>query len=166
MSLRRLLQTEPEILSHLDLAADARLSEARQLAVSGEPHASVYLAGYSAEMTLKLAALRVQGTRPYHLVKPRLAPLASQAKLLIGDVDHEGYHSVKFWALLLRELRRSKGLTMDASLAREVVARSLRIYENWDVSMRYRPRLVSVADAKKVLEDVGWLRNQSSKLWS
>src|SRR5262249_26191940 len=149
---------------HLELAADERLFEARSLLLGGRVTASVYLAGYAAEMTLKNATLRVEGARPDDLVGPRLGPARARARQLIGAIDDEHFHSIRFGALLLRETRRSRGRPLGNRLAEQVMGRARYIHENWNVGMRYRTRLLGLTDAKAILENVGWLRTYASEL--
>ncbi len=165
MSVRQTLQSDPETLQHLELAADARLEEARALLASGHTTASVYLAGYAAEMTLKTATFRVEGARPGDLVGPHLGPARARARKLIGDIDDENFHSILFWALLLRATRKHKGQPLTPQLAREVLGRSQHVHERWNVTMRYRANLCGLIDARSVLENVGWLRARADEFW-
>ncbi len=165
MLLRQLLECTPETVQGLVLAADERYWEGYELLLAGRSFASIYLWGYVAEMLLKSAALRFDGAQPSELVGPRLGPAKTKAKELIGDIDPENYHSLVFWALLLRELRRRKNQAFHPSIGKELSNRAKRLYVHWRVNMRYRKLVIGADDAKKVLEDVDWFRRQSNQLW-
>lgn len=165
-ALKPVLCTIPmETISELELAADARLAEAKALMSLGLFAGGIYLAGYAAEMTLKYAVFRFEGAGLGDPVPPRLGPAKTKAKELIGDIDPENYHSLVFWALLLRELRRRKNQAFHPSIGKELSNRAKRLYVHWRVNMRYRKLVIGADDAKKVLEDVDWFRRQSNQLW-
>ena len=61
MPLRSLVKASPETLSDLLLAAEDRYGEAEDLLMHQRFDGSVYLFGYSCEMWMKAACLRLRG---------------------------------------------------------------------------------------------------------
>ena len=100
--------SQPEMIQDLVPAARERFGDAQACLANGSPTGSVYLAGYCVEMTLKHAALRAFGVRPHEFVWGALAPARARLTQWLGPVDHEAYHSLEFWALLVRETFRNR----------------------------------------------------------
>ncbi len=80
MALRNTLLLQPETLQSFVLAAEERYVDAQQLLVRGRTTATVYLAGYVAEMLLKAAALRLRGASPETSVPAMLGPAQTWAR--------------------------------------------------------------------------------------
>lgn len=157
------LAAKTEMLQHLLPAAKERLFDARAVLKQGSPTGCVYLAGYSVEMVLKHAALRVDGVRL--TASPVAAAAASRAHLEreIGQVDHEHYHSLRFWALLLRaawRLRRGNVPTV----VEDAVSKAQKLYQGWMVDLRYRSALIGFADAESFIREAGWFVDRATEL--
>ncbi|MEQ1566322.1 MAG: hypothetical protein ABMA64_11840 [Myxococcota bacterium] len=159
------LLTEPETIQDLEVAAAERLNEAKALVAEGQATGGAYLAGYVAEMVLKMAAFRVNGHLPTTAVYPLLAPALHRARIAYGpNIDYQSYHGVLFWALVLADDRNRLGLA--TPIARHAVNRAQRINQIWSVNMRYRAGLVAQQDAVLLLNDVGWMHSNRLRLWS
>ena len=139
--------------------------------------AGVYLMGYVAEMLLKSAYFRFKDNPPVpsgHVVDAakRTAARAEAGRLsgLLGlpaVVEHDGYHSIEFWAFLVREYRRDQSHAW-ADPAFDLNFRSCvdRLHNNWRVSMRYYSDSSLTLDAISVAEDGTWLVTNYTSLWS
>jgi len=103
LPLRQRLEAVPETVQEFDLAAAQKNREGAALVAAGYNGAGIYLLGYSAEMLLKNAYFRYTGASWADRVGPRLGSALTAGRILIPLVPHEGYHSLRFWASLLRE---------------------------------------------------------------
>jgi hypothetical protein len=161
---RSAILQDPEMLQHLLPAAKERLGDATAVLISGSPTGCVYLAGYVVEMVLKQAVLRTEGLEPQALVQPALAPTRARMRLWLGNVDHESYHSMKFWALALRETWRYRQGTVP-DLISEATKRALALHTGWMVAVRYRSALIQKPDAMEFLSRAGWYQTRALDLW-
>jgi hypothetical protein len=94
-----------------------------------------------------------------------LPPARHRATAAYGPgLDHEHFHSVLFWALLLAADRRRLG--KPARIATETVNRANRVHDLWAVSMRYRSGVVDRDGATQVLGEVSWMHSNRLRLWS
>ena len=152
------------MLQQLVPAGRERLGDARATLAGGSSTGSVYLAGYCVEMVLKHAALRTEGYRVDGLVRDALAPARARLAVWLGPVDHEGYHSLAFWALLLRETFRHRKGSIPVEIG-EAVRRALRLHEGWLVALRYHSRMISETDARVFLLEAGWFEARAHELW-
>lgn len=139
--------------------------------------AGVYLLGYVAEMLLKSAYFRLiagvsVSARNYVIDKARRDAAGTEAKRLARQVgltppvEPESFHSLAFWAFLLRETRieRRQAWT-DAEFDLHFRSCVDRLHNNWRVSMRYFPDMALTLDAEVVSEDVSWLLDNYDQLW-
>jgi len=78
----------------------------------------------------------------------------------------ESYHSLRFWAWLLRKDRAHLGQPLDAAVGDALWNAAVRLHSNWHVKMRYQPAGVLPLEAEEVLDDVDWLRTHYVTLWS
>ncbi len=161
MPLRFRLEQQQETLFSFERAAAARYLEGRELMSSGYSGAGMYLMGYSAEMLLKSAYFRFSGAQPADRVSALLGP----AQWLIPSVPRETFHSLRFWALLLRAKRRQQNDPLSAALDAPFVSRTRCLYQNWWIGMRHRPDAAQPREALILLDDVDWLRANHGKLW-
>lgn len=146
-------------------AALERFGDAQAALISGSPTGSVYLAGYSVEMVLKHAAFRVDGLQPYDYVRDALAPARSRLKIWLGrPIEHDSYHSLKFWALLLRETHLHRRGAVPSKVSSIVQAACL-LHECWQVALRYRSAMISLPDAQSFLRNAGRFPAKSDELW-
>lgn len=173
MPLRTLLEGTAETVQDLVLAAEERYWDAYELVVQGRHFAGTYLIGYTAEMLLKTAAFRFDGALPGDLVAPRLGPARSFGAICFPSVPYESAHSLQFWVAFLVRKRADAGRPLSTALSAELGPRIDRVYGTWWISMRYRSSMLPAsvssaaqAEALGLLEDVDWLRNHHSDLWS
>lgn len=152
------------MLQDLIPAARERFGDAQACVVSGSPTGAVYLAGYCVEMTLKHAALRAEGLRPFDQVRDALAPARARLTAWLGPVEHETYHSLEFWALLLRETFRNRRGNVPA-LIQQASRRAARLHHGWRVALRYYERMIPTADAEAFLREAGWFTAKAEELW-
>lgn len=165
MPLRRRL-LHPETLQTLVLAAEERYFDAAELLARGRTTGAVYLAGFVAEMLLKHAAFRLQGAGPSARVGALFGPTMKKwAKRLLPTIDPEQKHSLWFWALLVRRIRRDLGRPFVSDFDSAFVRRARRLHGNWSVDLRYSEMSAGVLDAKEAFEDMAWIKTHNSRLW-
>lgn len=164
MPLRYRILSRPETVQDLVLASDERFWEGLELLVAGRRGAGIYLLGYAVEMILKVACFMMDGARPYDPVQPRLAPIRSWARLQLPRIRDEQYHSLWFWAHVLRRKRRLLGRRLPSGADAPFMQRVRRIHGIWVVQMRYKPDEAQQREAETLLGDVAWIRNYQSQL--
>ena len=165
--LRSRLEAEHQTIQQMELAADDRYWEGRALMTTpGREGGGVYLFGYVAEMLLKTAYFRFDGAAPADLVPPRLAPACNKRGALNIYLSHESYHSLRFWEELLVRLRHYRRCRMGGDLETQLKWRVRRLHRTWWVEMRYLADQAEPGDATDVFDDVTWLRDHHSLLWS
>lgn len=167
MDLRDRLNAVPETLQNVELAALEKRDEGGVCLRAGEYGAAIYLLGYAAEMTLKVAAFKVDGLRATHLVGASLASLRRNwASRHLPSVREESFHSLLFWIQVLRIKRRQNGLTTSRAVDRRAAGCVARVYQTWWVDMRYRPDQSLPSEAYLVYNDTNWLLDHRVQLWS
>ncbi len=165
MTLRRRLETVPETVQEFDLASGQKYREGTALIAAGHRGAGIYLLGYSAEMLLKNAYLRCAGASAVDRIQPRLAPALAAGRLYLPAISHESYHSVQFWALLLREVRRRQRRSLPPLVDASFIARTRRLHQTAWIGMRYRQDQATVQEAENAHSDVTWLHRHYTELW-
>ena len=165
MTLRRRLATVPETVQEFDLASAQKQREGAALIAAGHPGAGIYLLGYSAEMLLKNAYFRYTGASAVDRIQPRLAPALAAGRLYIPATPHESYHSLQFWALLLREVRRRQRRPLPALVDASFTARTRRLHQTAWIGMRYQQDQATVQEAQNAQSDVAWLHLHYTELW-
>jgi hypothetical protein len=161
---RAALVSQPEMIQHLLPAATERFGDAQAVLAGGSATGSVYIGGYCVEMVLKHAALRAEGLPPFALVRDALAPARARLRAWLGGVEHDGYHSLEFWALLLRETFRHRHGSVPERVG-AVVRAACRLHEGWQVALRYRSEMISETDARTFLRDAGRFPARDHDLW-
>lgn len=161
MPLRHELERLPETLQELELAAESRFYEAQALLTQGHYAGSIYLAGYVAEILLKCAYCYSSGARPLDIAQGYFAPARRFGKAWCPGIEHESYHSLRFWLSVLRARRRYTR-PIDAHWDNQLVRRVQRLYQIWWYSMRYHPDYALLEEARRALDDAAWLRNNYS----
>jgi len=115
-------------------------------------------------MVLKHAALRAHHIPPNAPVHGSLAPARARLNQWLGPVDHESYHSLKFWGLLLQEtVRQRTGIV--PSTVQEATRRATRLHQHWQVALRYRYAMIPRTDAQEFFREVGWFNAKAEELW-
>jgi hypothetical protein len=161
---RAAIQANPEMVEHLLPAARERLADAQAAYVGGSPTGTVYLAGFVVEMVLKHATLRTWGLGPQDFLQPALAPARARLNLWLGEVPHESYHSMEFWALSLRETFRHRRGQVPRQV-NQAVQRACLLHSAWTVAMRYRASFLQRSDAEEFLSRAGWFKANADAIW-
>ena len=91
MPLRSLLEPALETVNDLVLAAEERYWDAYELAVQGRAFAAIYVAGFTAEMLLKVAGFRFDGAAPGDAIQPRLGPAKTYGAVRFPAIEPVGY---------------------------------------------------------------------------
>lgn len=165
MPLRQRLEAVPEAVQEFDLAAAQKYQEGAALIVAGYDGAGIYLLGYSAEMMLKNAYFRCMGASWADRIAPRLGLALAAGRALTPLVPHEGYHSLRFWASLLRETRRFQRRPLPPLLDAQFVSRTRRLHQNCWIGARYRRAQATGLEAATVQADAAWIQRNYSALW-
>lgn len=166
MGLRSQILTNPETVSDLALAAEARFRDGEALFAEARHQGCVYLLGLSAEMWLKYAAFRCAGSRLSQDVASLLGPARAMMRVHLPHVAPETYHSLRFWCEYLLLLRRVHSAVLPSDVEgrlRHHVAN--RLFENWKIDLRYSSALVTERDSWRGYCDVAWVRANVSLLW-
>jgi hypothetical protein len=134
-----------------------------------------YLLGYVAEVRLKCAYFRFKEgaslqAKIYEVDSTKLRAAKQEASRLAALVnvtapDAGSYHSLQFWAFLLRESRIDQGKAWESSFDQEFRACTDRLHNNWNVAMRYFPDTSLTLDSSAVQDDVLWLDTNYKILW-
>lgn len=165
MPLRQRLEAVPETVQEFDLAAAQKNREGAALVAAGYNGAGIYLLGYSAEMLLKNAYFRYTGASWADRVGPRLGSALTAGRILIPLVPHEGYHSLRFWASLLRETRRFQRRPLPPLLDAPFISRTRRLHQSCWIGARYRRDQATGMEAATVQGDAAWVQQNYSALW-
>ena len=141
-------------------AAEARYSEAEQLAERGHGLASIYLHGYAVEITLVIgyfSGLGYTDKAPISLDARRIAiQLARQRSSLPSEP-----HPIDGWAILLAE-RRGAGYHMP--FAEALVDRARSVWRHWRPSLRYRSIDVEPSQIADVRLASGWISKHRGQI--
>ena len=165
MTLRRRLEAVPETVQEFDFAAAQKYREGVALMATGHSGTGIYLLGYSAEMLLKNAYFRFTGASAVDRIQPRLAPALAAGRLYLPAIPHESYHSLQFWSLLLREVRRRQRRPLPALVDASFTARTRRLHQTAWIGMRYRQDQATVQEAQSAQSDTAWLHRHYNELW-
>lgn len=170
MPLQSLLEPALETVNDLVLAAEERYWDAYELAVQGRAFAAIYVAGFTAEMLLKVAGFRFDGAGPGDAIQPRLGPAKTYGAVRFPAIEPESYHSLRFWTAFLEHKRVDAGRPLASAILTELRTRTARAYETWWISLRYRVSgpvaTTARAELLPLLEDVDWMLKNHSRLWS
>jgi hypothetical protein len=165
MPYRTRLSSSPETLQDFELAAEDRYWDGVELATAGRSLGAICMMGYCAEMRLKLAWFRLEPVRVTAEIEPCLRTARSWMDKYCPLVDRESYHSLVYWAQLLRHKRRLYGCALAHQLDQELGRHVRRLSQLWWVSMRYRGDPPSVTEVNQAYDDVTWLRDHYLALW-
>ena len=165
MPLRQTVLSSPETLSDLLLAADDRYREAEELLVAQELDGCVYLFGYSVEMWLKSACLRLRGHGPVDQVMAALPPLKSWMKHVAPATTFTSYHDLNYLGACVLELRLHQARPVVGTLLTDFRARILTaMHDGWIVDMRYRRSGLTAQDAWDALVNAWWMKQNWTSL--
>jgi hypothetical protein len=147
------------------VAAEDRYREAEELLVNHEFDGAVYLLGYSAEMWLKAACMRLRGHGPLTPVKGTLAPLKNWMRSASPSVTFSDCHDLSYFSECIVALRLSQGRPLVGTLLTDLrlqIANGL--YFEWIVDMRYRRSGLSAVDGWLALSQAWWIKHNWAKL--
>jgi hypothetical protein len=119
--------------------------------------AAIYLYGYAAEMILKAAYFK-------NLRYPVIAEIDRDTRnraMAVAQVNgfmHRDPHDIAGWArLLVWDRATLRTPAYEPALSRQIVSKSITVYENWRPEMRYRNTSPAAATVAIVRSAVGWL---------
>ena len=142
-------------------AAEARLIEAEALSKAEQWDGAVYLAGYVAEMLLKVAYCQLDPTFPVtgtvdYIFGP--AKTVWNSLVPVSQLPYQHKHSLLFWEAVLDEHRRILGVAPAEWGLRLTTSRNLlTVRLNWRVDLRYQGPLLVESEARAVCEAARWL---------
>jgi hypothetical protein len=167
VSLRDLNENTAETIFEFLAAAEDRYWDAISLMTDGRLAGGIYLIGYVAEMLLKGAYFALCGETLTSNVGPLLAPAWTAGVIYFPSsfsLSYRDYHNLDFWARLVREERRRRGVSLPTNLDFEYLSHTRNLYMIWWIEMRYRHAQASPQDAEDALEAVSWLRTHYIRL--
>lgn len=164
MSLRLEWEQEPETLQLLERTLIHRYHSAKDLFSQGDYDMTVYLLGYVAEMVLKTAYFRFRRESITRDVKDMISFARRNGRSYIAGIADESYHSVLFWAELLRVERQATNRSLPSITDTYLATFSRTVYLNWWIEMRYHPNRVTRFDALEMLEATSWLFDNRAEL--
>ncbi len=160
MPLRQIVLASPETLSDMLLAAEDRYLDAEELLARHRFDGCVYLLGFSAEMWLKAACMRLRGLRPPAEVWSALVALKSFMRQIAPHVVFAGYHDLSFYVRCIEAIRLQQGRPLPSDLLRELHATIVGgLYEEWIVDMRYRRSGTTEPRAWRSLQRAWWIKS-------
>jgi hypothetical protein len=155
-------------LSDVETSAEEYYWAGFELLVGGQHvRAGIYLLGYACEMWLKCAYFRLVGKGAADsITRVDLSTAKADAAALGVAALPESFHSVVFWRDLMLAKRSRLGRALLApELVRGLVDCTARVYDNWDVSMRYHPDLSLVLNGPEMFGDLEWVRGNIRSFW-
>lgn len=166
MTLRDQILNSPETLSDFGWVAEQRFRDAEVLLGKQRYSGCVYLFGVACEMWLKLACFEFLGGTPQMRVDDFLGPAKTWMRQHAPQVKDEAYHSLLFWSEYLLRRRRLSGRSLGSVLAGELRHHvNARLFQDWQLGLRYRGIPVSERHAWRVYNDVLWVREYRHLLW-
>ncbi len=148
------------------MAAEQRYWDGLQLGTQGQFGGAIYNLGFAVEMWLKYACLRIDGFTPAAVWNVgSFVPERQFLNAIDRSVDHEAWHSLRFFATYLHFRRAHQNRPLDSDLQPALIHRSNRMYHTWWVSMRYFPDLAGEYDIRRAYDDAGWFRINRDRLW-
>lgn len=161
LSLPVLARIQAETPTVMLQAAEARLREAETLLENGRWDGAVYLAGYVAEMLLKVAFCNLDPTFP---INGTVDSVFGPARVLWQSLapgqplPFQHKHSLQFWEQALEPHRRASGISPmewgDALLMSKHL-NTIRLH--WQVDLRYQAPLAAPEEARTVCFAARWL---------
>lgn len=175
LGLRSRLESQAETPRTVESAIEDRYYAAMELVIvavsgSGSQDSGIYLLGYVAEMILKVGYFRLlaaTGDAPLleANIRDLLPPARARGRSLVPPVGDESYHSILFWAALLRNEHTRQRRDFDPAFASDFMGCCSRVYSTWWVEMRYHPNEAELQELKDVFDDVSWLLAKREELW-
>jgi len=156
-----------ETIQDFELARQERLWDGMSLWVARRAQGGVYSLGYHAEMTLKAAYFRFRGLTPAHVVdRALLNTTEARARQLGVFTPPAGFHSLRFWRDTLIAERAAVGQSLQITLAHAIGRHVDVIHAQWQVEMRYRAPVSTLAHLEAVGAAVDWLDRNYDALYT
>ena len=162
IAVRGLVSSAFETLTDQDSAAERMVSDGSMLLRAGRLESGVYLLGYAAEITLKVAYFRLKG-------EPKSAsarPLVNTARAQIGALgyaaaDWDSGHRILIWHDFLRLERLRLSLSNDPGFEFTLLTSAQFLDANWSVQMRYRRIELNEDSATRYRDTLIWVRAET-----
>ena len=153
-----------DTLGKLERAAVKRFREARRLQEAGEALGAVYLYGYSAEITLKVAYYRIIGLVPTTPIDQRLhrRPAENRISAMTPLASGPPGHNISGWAKLVEQTRPVRWPTAFAVVYYHRVD---DLVACWAEFLRYRANEPFQEELRAVRQAAWWFRRNSGTLW-
>ena len=158
----------PETVGDMLQASQARFEEGLVLIDAGHLDGGIYLLGYAAEMILKVAFCRMDTTvRPTVTVRSSFPDAVQCWRALFATPPRNGYeHNLIFWEAVLPQGRADQHKPPLGIVVAYTLSQCIKVVsDNWDVKMRYQPRMATGAEADEVRLAVVWLHDNQTSLW-
>lgn len=156
-----------ETLQDFELARTERLWDATSLWCANRRDGGIYLFGYHAEMSLKLAYFRLLGESLAYPIDAAVLRTAVAAAALLGvRTPHDGFHSLRFWRDAIIAQRRARGRALPPPLDIEFHAHVEVLAARWDVAMRYRAPTATSQDVESSAIAAEWIDRNCNLLWT
>jgi len=156
-----------ETLQDFELARTERLWDATSLWCANRPDGGIYLFGYHAEMSLKLAYFRFLGESLAYPIDSAVLRTAVAAVGLLGvRTPNDGFHSLRFWRDAIIAQRSARGRALQSPLDLEFHAHVEALAARWDVAMRYRSPTATSADVEAAASAAEWIDRNCNLLWT
>lgn len=165
MSLRYRLESHPETILDLARASRARYEEGLSFISQGKPWIGIYIAGYSAEMILKIAYFLAKGAQWSSPVKPELDSTLREARFLGVLYPPQGFHNTLFWMDLLIAKLNHQGHRLTGDFESDLRTRTDILYDIWCISMRYRREEPMEEEVNAFIWALSWLMDKRFDLW-
>ena len=170
LSLPVLARTQTETPAVMLQAAEARLRECEVLLAAQQWDGAVYLAGYVAEMLLKVAFCNLD--RAFSASDDVSSAFGLAVSLWRGPsrsipLPPQYKHSLLFWETVLRSRRALLSTGPIEWGSALILSRHLTtIGQHWQVGLRYQAPLVTGDEAQQVCRASRWLFDNRLILWS
>ncbi len=146
----------------MQLAAKDRCQDAEELFLQQRFDGCVYLAGFTAEMWLKVICVMLSpfGSRRDD-VMTALKKLKRGMKQMVPALECKDFHDLGFFVRCIEELRLKRGDPLPPSQQTGLRSRIVQgIFDEWVVDMRYRRSNLTEVKAESVLENVWWIQSR------
>ena len=146
-------------------AVRLRFAEADRAVEAGDRLIGLYLAGYSAEMTLKAAYFRIVGTKLTEPISLReLNTVKDRYKAQSGSNWPGNLHNLIAWADLLIAERQIRGVPLSKPLSKRLSGQVQRIAANWREDLRYHENRPRPSELSATFQSIEWLFANESQL--
>ena len=154
----------PDSISRLVNAASSRHEEASYLFEGGRYLASIYLAGYAAEMTIGAAYFRI--VREYgsnRRIEPNDFQKILKAARVLSTLEDKSHPIDGLAELLIEEKRALNPPAIDDKIEQSLRKRVEIVARDWGPKLRYRAIQATSEEADRVLRAVRWIIDHCPK---